>query len=99
MSHLAIRKWIVLFRGNLDWWTFDDSNFRRAAKLIVAMFKKGWFDDAVGQVEGSEILRDLMTFGNGSNLQTHLYTDSLLPRQTKEGSRQGRRSVRHNKEV
>ena len=36
----------------------------RAAQLIVAMFDKGWFDDAVGRVEGFEIFGDLMTSGN-----------------------------------
>ena len=44
-----------------DMWTPAD--FRRGAQRIVAMLDKGWFDDAVGRVEGCEILRGLMTFG------------------------------------
>lgn len=43
-------------------WTSRD--FPRAAQLIIAMLDKGWFDDTVGQVEGCEIFRGLMTSGN-----------------------------------
>ena len=39
-------------------------DFARAAHLIVTMLDKGWFDDAVGRVEGHEIFRGLMTSGN-----------------------------------
>ena len=46
----------------------------RAAQLIVAMFDKGWFDDAVGRVEGFEIFGDLMTSGNSG----YSLTDSNL---------------------
>ena len=43
-------------------WISDD--FPRAAQLIVAMFDKGWFDDAVGRVEGFKIFGDLIAFSN-----------------------------------
>ncbi|KAF8555305.1 hypothetical protein OG21DRAFT_920901 [Imleria badia] len=39
-------------------WTIGD--FPRAAKLVLVMLDKGWFDDAVGRVEGSKILKNLM---------------------------------------
>lgn len=44
-----------------DMWTPAD--FRHGAQSIVGMLDKGWFDDAVGQVEGCEIFRGLMTSG------------------------------------
>ena len=43
-------------------WKPDD--FPRAPQLILAMFDKGWFDDAVGRVEGFKIFGELMTSGN-----------------------------------
>lgn len=43
---------------------WSSSDFPRAAQLIVAMLDRGWFDDAVGRVEGREIFRGLMTSGN-----------------------------------
>ncbi|KAI9569163.1 hypothetical protein HD554DRAFT_2093577 [Boletus coccyginus] len=43
-------------------WTPDGFDFPCAGRLIVAMFNKGWLDDAVGQVEGSKIFDDLITF-------------------------------------
>lgn len=33
------------------------------AASIVKMFREGWFDDAVGLVEGFEIFRQLMEHG------------------------------------
>ena len=42
-------------------------DFPRAAQSTVAMFDKGWFDDAVGRVEGFEIFRELMTSGNSGS--------------------------------
>lgn len=39
-------------------------DFDRAAQLIIAMLDKGWFDDAVGRVEGFEIFHGLVTTGN-----------------------------------
>ena len=39
-------------------------DFPRVPKLIVAMFDKGWLDDAVGRVGGFEIFGELMTSGN-----------------------------------
>ena len=44
-----------------DMWTSGD--FGRAARPIVGMLDKGWFDDAVGRVEGCEIFRGLMGSG------------------------------------
>ena len=44
-----------------DMWTSGD--FRRVAQCIVGMLNKGWFDDAVGRVEGCEIFRGLMVSG------------------------------------
>ena len=44
-----------------DMWTSGD--FRRVAQCIVGMLDKGWFDDAVGRVEGCEIFRGLMASG------------------------------------
>lgn len=52
----------VRLRDKLDIWTPHDSH--RAAPLIIAMLNKGWFDDAVGRVEGCEIFRGLMASGN-----------------------------------
>jgi len=46
--------------------TPSDFDFGRAAKLIVAMLNRGWFDDAVGRVEGFEVFRGLMTSSNGN---------------------------------
>ena len=43
---------------------WSSGTFPRVAQPIVAMFDGGWFDDAVGRVEGFEILRELMTSGN-----------------------------------
>jgi hypothetical protein len=43
-------------------WTIGD--FPRAAKLVLVMLDKGWFDDAVGRVEGSKILKNLMASGD-----------------------------------
>ena len=34
------------------------------AMPIVTMLRKGWFDDAVGLVEGFEIFRQLMEYGS-----------------------------------
>ena len=36
----------------------------RVAPLVVTMLKKGWFDDAIGRLEGFEIFRELMKQGN-----------------------------------
>lgn len=36
----------------------------RIAPSIVKMFREGWFDDAVGLVEGFEIFRQLMEHGS-----------------------------------
>ena len=44
-----------------DMWTSGD--FPRAARSIVGMLDKGWFDDAVGRVEGCGIFRGLMGSG------------------------------------
>ena len=44
-----------------DMWTSGD--FRRVAQCIVGMLNKGWFDDAVGRVEGCEVFRGLMASG------------------------------------
>lgn len=43
-------------------WTTDD--FPGAAQLLVNMLDKGWFDDAVGRVEGSKVFGELVTSGN-----------------------------------
>ena len=43
-------------------WTSD--HYERAAQRIVAMLDKGWFDDAVGRVEGRDIFERLMRSGN-----------------------------------
>lgn len=43
-------------------WTADD--FPLAAQRIVCMIDKGWFDDAVGRIEGSKIFAELMMSGN-----------------------------------
>ena len=46
------------------------ADFPRAAQLIVAMFDKDWFDDAVGRVEGFKILGELMEYGNSAENPT-----------------------------
>ena len=38
-------------------------DFPRAAQLVVDMLDKGWFDDAIGRIEGSKIFGDLMASG------------------------------------
>jgi hypothetical protein len=43
---------------------WKSGDFHHAAQLIVAMFDKGWFDDAVGRVEGLKIFGELVTSGN-----------------------------------
>ena len=43
---------------------WKSGDFPRAAQLIVAMFDEGWFDDAVGRLEGFKIFGELMTSGN-----------------------------------
>ena len=43
-------------------WTSND--FFRAARPILAMVDKGWFDDAVGRLEGCEVFRRLMMSGD-----------------------------------
>ena len=44
-----------------DMWTSGD--FGRVAQCIVGMLNKGWFDDAVGRIEGCGIFRGLMASG------------------------------------
>ena len=43
-------------------WTSDD--FFRAARLILDMVAKGWFDDVVGRLEGCQVFRRLMMSGD-----------------------------------
>ena len=43
-------------------WASD--GFGRAARPVVDMLDKGWFDDAVGRIEGSDIFDNLMASGN-----------------------------------
>ena len=43
-------------------WT--SKNLPRAPQLIVDMLDKGWFDDAVGRVEGSKIFCEHIASGN-----------------------------------
>lgn len=43
-------------------WTPD--NFDCAARFIISMIERGWFDDAVGRVEGRDIFEGLMQSGN-----------------------------------
>ena len=44
-----------------DMWTSGD--FPRVAQSVVGMLERGWFDDAVGWVEGCGIFRGLMGSG------------------------------------
>ena len=43
-------------------WTSND--FFRAARPILVMVDKGWFDDAVGRLDGCEVFRRLMMSGD-----------------------------------
>ncbi|KAN0094937.1 Uncharacterized alpha/beta hydrolase domain (DUF2235) domain containing protein [Tylopilus felleus] len=55
-SLLAAYALMACLRHNM--WTADD--FPLAAQRIVCMIDKGWFDDAVGRIEGSKIFAELM---------------------------------------
>lgn len=62
MSRVNFVCGLTWLKDKLAMWSSSD--FPRAAQLIVAMLDRGWFDDAVGRVEGREIFRGLMTSGN-----------------------------------
>lgn len=49
-------------------WTSEDLSRAHAPQLIVAMLDKGWFDDAVGRVEGSKIFGELVASCNSDNV-------------------------------
>ena len=44
-----------------EMWTPD--GYSRAATSICTMLEKGWFDGAIGRIEGSTIFRGLMASG------------------------------------
>ena len=51
-------------------WKPDHSS--GTAKSIRIMLEKGWFDGAIGRIEGSAIFRGLMTSGIFSCIRTSL---------------------------
>ena len=77
------------------------ANFPRAAQLIVAMFDKGWFDDAVGRVEGFKIFGELMTSSNygGSLTDSNLALILCWPRRSKAASHRRWHSCHCNEEA
>ena len=57
-------------------WISNDCD--RAARRIVTMLDRGWFDDAVGRVEGRDIFERLMRSGNLGEFLHRILSDVLL---------------------
>ena len=76
-------------------------DFPRVPALIVAMFDKGWFDDAVGRVEGFKIFGELMTFGNSGWILTdsNLVLMACWPRRSKGQNHRRWHSYHFNEEA